>query len=111
MNRNDSGTSNNGNQKDANGFFSDMVENETETNNGEKEHSKAKKKKKKSNERLQMKKQRKIHDVEGQFEGLTMPNFSGLVLTDNMNFETSEQAKGKEKSKKHKIKKNKKNES
>ena len=88
-----------------------MIENGTE-NNAAKEHSKAKKKKHKSNEGLQKQKERKIHDVEGQFEGLPMPNFSGIVLTDNLNFETSEQANEKGKSnKKHKIKKGKKQQS
>ena len=74
--------------------------------------SKVKKRKNKSNEGLQKKKERKIHDVEGQFEGLPMPNFSGIVLTDNLNFEPSGQANKKGKSdKKHKIKKSKRQQS
>ena len=52
---------------------------------------KKKKNKKRSKEALQKKKERKIHDVEGQFHGLSMPSFSGLALTSNSNFELSGQ--------------------
>ena len=52
---------------------------------------KKKKNKKRSKEALQKKKERKIHDVDGQFHGLSMPSFSGLALTSNSNFELSGQ--------------------
>lgn len=116
--RNDSVSSNKGNSKDTNGFFDGLVEtvtdakengteakenvtevkeNGSEENENSKKQKKSKKKKKKSNEDLQKQKERKIHNIEGQFEGLPMPSFSGLALTDNMNFETTEKTKKVEK--------------
>ena len=54
----------------------------------EAEQTKKKKKKKKklSNEALKKKKERKMFEVEGQFKGQEMPSFTGIVMTDNMNF-------------------------
>ena len=97
---------NTSNEKSTNEFFDDMVANEPEKSNGTKPHSKSKKRKKKSKEGLQKKKERKLHDVEGQFEGLPMPDFSGIALTNNMNFEASEKGNESEKSKKKSKKKN-----
>ena len=68
-----------------NGFFDGLVENGCEQNDQEKKKTK---KKKKSNTDLQKKKERKLQALEGQFEGMTMPDFSGVILSDNMNFET-----------------------
>ena len=116
--QNDGLSSNMGKSKDTNGFFDDLKEAGTEekengldtkengTNADEnsaeenKKAKKSKKKKKKSNEELQKQKERKIHNIEGQFEGLPMPSFSGLALTDNMNFESTKKTKKVEKTNK-----------
>ena len=45
--------------------------------------------------------------LEGQFKGMTMPDFSGISLSENMNFETKENGVVSEKTKK-KVKKAKK---
>ena len=74
------------NKKSKNGFFDDLVENK-EPNN-QTEDNKKPKTKKKSNTDLKKKKERKLQAIEGQFEGMTMPDFSGITLSDNMNFET-----------------------
>ena len=59
------------------------------------------KKKKKSKADLQKKKERKIHSVEGQFEGMAMPDFSGVALNENLNFQSTEQSSKTEKSHKN----------
>ena len=47
--------------------------------------------------------------LEGQFQGMAMPDFSGITLSDNMNFETAENGVIAEKSAtKKKVKKAKK---
>lgn len=50
------------------------------------EKKKKKKKKKPSNEALKKKKERKMFEIQGQFEGQEMPSFSGIMLNENMNF-------------------------
>lgn len=47
---------------------------------------KKKKKKKPSKEALKKKKERKLFELEGQFEGQEMPSFAGIVMNENMNF-------------------------
>jgi hypothetical protein len=55
--------------------------------NGNNDKKKKKKKKKNSsNEALKKKKERKMFELEGQFEGQEMPSFAGILLNDNMNF-------------------------
>merc|ERR1712179_302107 len=89
------------------GFFNDLMDvepsigkpsrqNEAESRisapltNGSKDDIKKNKKKKKKNkgskEALKNRKERKEHSIKGQFEGMEMPSFSGISLTDNMNF-------------------------
>ena len=93
------------NTSSTNGFFDDLVKNGDEQND-QGEEVKKPKKKKKSNTDLQKKKERKLQALEGQFEGMTMPDFSGITLSDNMNFETKETSIDSEKSStKKKVKK------
>ena len=75
-----------------------MIENGTEPKDEDEKSKKSKKKKKKSKADLQKKKERKIHSVEGQFEGMEMPDFSGVVLNDNLNFHSTVQSIKTEKS-------------
>ena len=105
-NSNDNVSSNNGNTKPTNGFFDDMMENGTENKDEEVKSKLSKKKKKKSKADLQKKKERKIHSVEGQFKGMAMPDFSGVALNENLNFQSTEQSSRTEKSHKNpKVKK------
>ena len=48
---------------------------------------KKKKKKKQSKDGLKEKKEQKRFALEGQFNGMEMPSFSGVTLSENMNFE------------------------
>jgi hypothetical protein len=60
--------------------------------NGQPQKKGKKSKKRKHNkEALEGKKEKKRHAIDGQFAGMEMPSFSGLTLTDNMNF-TRDQA-------------------
>lgn len=73
-----------------NGLKDDDDENEGKNEESKKKKKKNKNKKKKHNkEGLQQKKQDKMFALEGQFQGLEMPSFSGVELTDNQNFATS----------------------
>ena len=65
-----------------------MMDNTTTVKDEVKIEKKVKKKKKKSKENQKKSKERKVHDIEGQFSGLPMPNFGGVAMTDNMNFKS-----------------------
>ena len=74
-----------------------------------KKKNKKRKKHKPNKEGLQQKKKSKHHAIQGQFDGMEMPSFSGLSLTDNMNFSTDpvkaeENGEKKSKKKKKKVK-------
>ena len=77
------------------------------------EEKKKKKKKPKSKESKQRRKEEKMHNLEGQFEGMEMPSFTGVTIHDDVNFGTVTQyyhedetspPKKKQKLKKHKKK-------
>jgi hypothetical protein len=53
--------------------------------------TKKKKKKKPSNEALKRRKERKLFEIEGQFEGQEMPTFAGISLNANWNFEEAKE--------------------
>ena len=84
----DSHSHSNGTSAIANGFFDDMMDSTTTVKDEVKIEKKNKKKKKKSKENQKKSKERKVHDIEGQFSGLPMPNFGGVAMTDNMNFKS-----------------------
>ena len=82
-----SGGSNDGGE--ANGFYNGLVSKKADKELDEDDAKKTKKKKKKkgvSNEVAKKRKERKMHEIEGQFDGLTVPSFTGMALNDNMNF-------------------------
>ncbi len=51
-----------------------------------KKNKKKNKKKQHNKDSLEEKKRRKEYEIQGQFAGMDMPDFSGLALNDNMNF-------------------------